>query len=218
MTAEEADLWGDFIADAVALVDDGYTLLRTPSEWGSFLSGCAGDHPTEPDLTSGLGDRIRRLWIDAPLDSSRNDLHFSYEAPTPGDQAHGKHKTKADFRIERKFDAGYCASFVLEAKGLKTPADLTGKYLGKDGIGCFLERSPPYTEDILGGMVGYAYGKHATWLPALAKAITSGTALRQDVVAVVADRMALASDHQRTSLGNPLPITVLHTVLDFETT
>lgn len=106
---------------------------------------------------------------------------------------------------------------MLEAKGLKTPSDLSSKYLGKDGIGCFLERSPPYTRDIVGGMLGYAYSKHATWLPELLKAFNIGKALRQEVVNVAPSRIVVASDHQRSSLGISLPITVLHSVLDFET-
>ncbi|WP_209783100.1 hypothetical protein, partial [Azospirillum agricola] len=86
LTPQEADLWADFIADALDLIDDGHALLRKASEWNSFLGGCVKPVPTEPEITSGLGDRMRRLRNEAPIDSNRDRIQVSYESPTPGDE------------------------------------------------------------------------------------------------------------------------------------
>ena len=79
LTPQEADLWTEFIVDAIELMDDGYDLLRCAEEWSSFAAGCHGPKPTEPDITSGLGDRMKRLWADAPLGSARVACHRAEE-------------------------------------------------------------------------------------------------------------------------------------------
>ena len=215
LNAEEADLWGDFIADAMELLDDGYALLRTPEEWSSFLGGCAGTAPTEPEITSGLGDRMRRLRNEAPIDSDRDRIYVGYESPTPGDERHGIRKSKADFSFEKKFDAGFAAAFVAEAKPLRRPADIPNRYLAADGLGCFLNRSPPYSKELAVGMLGYAYRNPASWIPALAQQLASGTsATRSAAIQLAGGRPAFASDHLRPALGLGV-VTVLHTVLDF---
>jgi hypothetical protein len=218
LTPQEAVLWSDFVADALELLDDAYTLLCGAGEWTKFVSGCHGPKPTEPDLTSGLGDRMRQLWTDAPLDSARDKLTLAYESPTPGDHTHGKYKPKADFRIERKFEAGYGAAFVIEAKSLRIPSDVPNKYLALDGIGCFTHRTPPYTTDILAGMLGYAHKTPAVWEPRLIAILPTKTgAHRQEVIVVDgAGRTVIASDHTRSAIGLSKDITILHTVLNFE--
>ena len=77
LNPQEADLWADFIADALDLIDDGHALSRESSEWGSFLRGCKKSVPTEPEITSGLGDRMRRLRNEAPIDSGRDRIQVS---------------------------------------------------------------------------------------------------------------------------------------------
>ena len=66
-TPQEAALWCDFISDSFDLIDDGHALLCSPNEWSSFLKGCHSDSPTEPEITSGLGDRMKKLQADAPM-------------------------------------------------------------------------------------------------------------------------------------------------------
>lgn len=215
LTPQEADLWADFIADALDLIDDGHALLRTSSEWSSFLGGCVKSVPTEPEITSGLGDRMRRLRNEAPIDSNRDRIQVSYESPTPGDERHGNRKSKADFRFEKKFEAGFAAAFVVEAKPLRAAADIAGRYMAADGLGCFVERSPPYSREFAAGMLGYAYAQPSTWISALAAFLSSPvSATRSAHVQLPRDRPALVSDHPRTTLGLT-PVTVLHTVLDF---
>jgi hypothetical protein len=215
LTAQEADLWGDFIADAMDLLDDGHTLLREAAEWSSFLGGCAGAVPTEPEITSGLGDRMRRLRNEAPIDSDRDRIQIGYECPTPGDERHGIRKSKADFRFEKKFEAGFAAAFVVEAKPLRAKADIPNRYMAPDGLGCFLDRMPPYSQELAVGMLGYAYRQPSSWIPALAAAMESGSsATRSAAIQLARGRPAYASDHPRAALGLA-PVTVLHAVLDF---
>ena len=171
--------------------------------------------PTEPEITSGLGDRMRRLRNEAPIDSDRDRIQVGYECPTPGDEHHGVHKSKADFRFEKKFDAGFAAAFVVEAKPLRKPADIKGRYLAAEGLGCFLERTPPYSRELAVGMVGYAYQNLETWLPTIVQRIgLNGAATRTATVALPGGKASLASDHLRPTLGLGT-VTVLHTVLDF---
>ena len=215
LTAQEADLWANFIVDVLDLIDDGHALLRKSSEWSLFLGGCVKSVPTEPEITSGLGDRMHRLRNAAPIDSSRDRIQVSYESPTPGDERHGVRKSKADFRFEKKFEAGFTAEFVVEAKPLRTTADIARRYMAADGLGCFLSRSPPYSREFAAGMLGYAYTRPSTWIPALATSLSSGTsASRSGHVQMAGGRLALISDHPRAAL-NLEPVTVLHSVLDF---
>lgn len=216
LTVQEAAAWSDFVLDALELVDDAYTLLLVPTEWASFIAGCHAQ-PTEPDLTSGLGDRMKRLWVDASFDSRRDRVFVAYEVPTPGDTKHGKHKSKADFRFERKFEAGYCAAFVVEAKSLRTKADLTNRYLGSEGIGCFTHRAPPYSTAVLAGMLGYAMSNPSTWEPDLGSALTTFPETRRyrSVSVGMAGKQSLASDHPRTHAGLAADVTILHSILDF---
>lgn len=212
LSPQEADLWSDFIVDALDLLEDGHSLLRTPTEWASFLTGCHGSRPSEPEITSGLGDRMERLRIDSPLGSDREKLTIQYEAPTPGDHSHGIRKSKADFRFVRKFEAGYAAAFVVEAKPLSTQADLSSRYLGADGLGCFIHRAPPYSSDLIAGMVGYVRVEPTTWQSRLRTALSSRSETRLDQVEMRGG-LVLVSDHARTQ-GLP-PVTIVHTMLDF---
>lgn len=215
LTPQEADLWSDFIADALDLIDDGHALLRKASEWASFLGGCVKSIPTEPEITSGLGDRMRRLRNEAPIESSRDRIQVTYESPTPGDERHGIRKSKADFRFEKKFEAGFAAEFVVEAKPLRATADIAGRYMAADGLGCFVDRSPPYSREVAAGMLGYAYAQPTSWISALSTCLLSGnTASRSGQVQLARGRAALVSDHPRTTLQLE-PVTLLHSVLDF---
>lgn len=215
LTFQEADLWSEFISDALLLLEDSHALLRTADEWDSFLGGCKSNNPTEPEITSGLGDRMRRLRNDAEIDSNRDRIHVSYESPTPGDERHGTRKSKADFRFERKFEAGRAVAFVMEAKPLRNPGDIAGRYMAADGLGCFIERQPPYSKDLAAGMVGYAYVNPTSWLAAVATSLSAGVAaLRTASVELGVERTSLASDHARTAIGLA-PVTVLHSILDF---
>lgn len=211
----EADLWGEFIADALDLLDDGHALLRTPVEWTSFLGGCFSTSPTEPEITSGLGDRMRRLRNDAAIDSRRDRIQISYESPTPGDENHGIRKSAADFRFEKKFDAGVAVAFVIEAKPLRYPGDLTSKYFGADGIGCFLARTPPYSRHLAAGMLGYTLGKPRNWSQVLENHLAANSSSHRRAKVLVAEtRSVLVSDHPRNALGLK-HVTIIHSVLDF---
>lgn len=214
LTPQEADLWGDFIGDALDLLEEGHALLRMDEEWAAFMGGCHGPSPTEPEITSGLGDRMKRLRDAAPLDSDRDRLQVSYEAPTPGDHAHGIRKSKADFRFDRKFEAGNAVAFVVEAKPLKTNSDMTSRYLGGEGLGCFTERTPPYSTHVAAGMVGYIKAAAPDWSTLLATSV-SGVSTTQRFDHIRArSRVAFASDHCRDALTLS-PVTVVHTLLDF---
>lgn len=211
----EADLWGEFIADSLDLLNEGHALLRTPEEWASFLTGCHSPHPTEPEITSGLGDRMRRLRNEAAIDSKRDRIQISYESPTPGDERHGIRKSKADFRFEKKFEAGVAVAFVVEAKPLRAPSDVTSRYLAAEGMGCFIDRQPPYSRDLAAGMVGYSFTTRPDWFATLESHLTPAAASsRKARVQVTPSRIALVSDHLRTTLGL-IPLTVIHSILDF---
>ncbi|MBP2233488.1 hypothetical protein J2847_006829, partial [Azospirillum agricola] len=131
------------------------------------------------------------------------------------DERHGIRKSKADFRFEKKFEAGFAAEFVVEAKPLRTTADITNRYMAAEGIGCFLDRSPPYSREFAAGMLGYAYSQPSTWISTLATSLSSGTSsTRSGHIQMSRGRSALVSDHPRVTLELE-PVTVLHSVLDF---
>ncbi len=214
-TPQQAELWCDFISDSFELIDDGHTLLCTPDEWSSFLAGCHTEEPTEPEITSGLGDRMKRLQFDAQMGSNRDKLQVGYEVATIGDQSHGIRKSKADFEIRKKFEAGYAASFIIEAKPLRTPADMNNRYLGVEGIGCFLERDPPYSRDIIVGMMGYAFKDYAKWFPLLTEKIgASGSLNGLSIISLPNGKKCHVSEHKRAALGLPCA-TVTHTILNY---
>ncbi|MBI1207486.1 MAG: hypothetical protein GC191_09400 [Azospirillum sp.] len=222
LNPQQARLWLKFIVSAYQLMLDAHSLLLTPEEWNSFLTGCPTRHPTEPDLTSGIGDRMERLWVDAPLGSERNKLRTSYEKPTPGDQHHGKHKTKADFCFQLKYGAGACLTIAVEAKPLRRPADISRKYLADSGLGCFVSRNPPYTRDPVGWMVGYILQSQleVTWQETLTSSLADWPGVGTKRFGLI-DRLdgkcaeVLASDHDRTAIAIADDITILHLLLDF---
>ncbi len=158
---------------------------------------------------------MKRLQREAPMDSNRDKLHVGYEVPPIGDESHGIRKPKADFEIQKKFEAGYAASFVIEAKPLRIPSDMSGRYLGNEGIGCFLERNPPYSRHVVVGMLGYAMKDHSKWASLLTSHIAStGTTSGITVLSLDNGKTCQVSEHERKNLDLPL-VTVTHTILNY---
>ena len=214
-TPQQAELWCEFISDSFDLLHDGHDLLCESVEWAAFLAGCHTGKPTEPEITSGLGDRMKRLQSEAPMESNRDRLHVGYEVATMGDHSHGIRKTKSDFEIRRKFEAGYTASFVIEAKPLNIPSDLSNRYLGDEGIGCFLEKNPPYSRDNIVGMIGYAFKDYAKWHKLLRHGIKTIKPLSTlTEISLQNGKRCHVSEHHRRKLDLP-DVTVTHTILDY---
>jgi hypothetical protein len=216
---QRAVLWAELVRDSLELLRDAHVLLRTRPEWDSFVASCRSATPTEPEVTSGLGDRMHRLWVASGQGSSRDRVRPTYERAIPGDHSHGIRKPRADFWFERKFEAGYCAMFVVEAKRLSAPADAKRKYLSSGGLGCFVARRPPYTEDVLGGMVGYIYNNVIpSWHHRIRQEMITPVCSTLRVGYVHVNSLGLevlASDHDRISIMLPEQLTVVHIMLDF---
>lgn len=158
---------------------------------------------------------MKRLQHEAPMDSSRDKLQVGYEVPPIGDESHGIRKPKADFEIQKKFEAGYAASFVIEAKPLRVPSDMSNRYLGDEGIGCFLKRNPPYSRHVVVGMLGYAMKDHSKWAPLLSNLINkTGAATGINELSLHNGNTCQVSEHKRENLGLPL-VTVTHTILNY---
>ena len=107
---------GDFIADAMDLLDEGQYLTAVAFRVDLLPGRVCCCQPDRAGNHIGLGDRMRRLRNEAPIDSQRDRIQVAYECPTPGDERHGIRKSKADFRFEKKFEEGFAAAFVVEAK------------------------------------------------------------------------------------------------------
>lgn len=213
---DKAYIWASFIERCFELISEAHRILLDPNEWDEFSGGCRRPVPTEPELTSGLGDRVDSS-LDGDWTGAYAGISCSYEQAIPGDDRHGIRKRKADFRFVERLPARPALKLYIEAKPLRTGGHLGTRYFAPCGMGCFLTLSPPYGIEKVAAMLSYVIGgRVADWkyeidrrLPtsSLSPVIRKGDVLLAGVDVV-------ASDHERTNCSERL-LTLLHLQLDF---
>lgn len=159
-----------FVSHVLELIREGYKRLQ-PTALATL---------EEPDITGLLVEKMR-LFIEEMLAlpavhwSNRYDVRDDDPVNVGGQL--GKRRPRVDMTVVACLDNGR-PTFPLEAKRLY-PGSPTGKYIGDDGMGCFLTgKYGSGCPDV--GMLGYVQTDSvAAWLAKVQKAIGGNrTALR----------------------------------------
>ena len=112
--------------------------------------------PLEYGITTELEPFLRQFRREVPGDHflAQHQVAFQAEYHVPSENRAGPHSKKADFYVYTQ-TGGNPTEIVIEAKPLVKERDISHRYLGKDGIGCFFMKDSPYTRGPLGGILAY---------------------------------------------------------------
>lgn len=201
--------WATFCAKRGALCAGG---KRARSRAGADAS-----LPNENAITYELGAYVDRYLQALPIDHRyRGVVVFRYERPLPSGKLAGSAQKRQDFQYAIQFPDS--PQFVVEAKPLIEPRDVTARYLGEEGLGRFIRVDEPYTDDELAALLGYVQKGHANrWRAQIRKAVDAHGDCELVVdVRLGADgpeRSAYSTRHARTHPR--LALWVLHLLLEY---
>ena len=233
-TPVKAELWAEFVVHVTAMLRAAATELRDPTRWAAFKlkRGALGAPrrrarrrvveriPIEDAITSELAHIIRHLRCTVPKGHflRLNEVQFHVEDLVASPTRAGRHSRKIDFLV-------YAATGIdepelaIEAKPLVAEADIAGRYLAEEGIGCFFTPDSPYTRGPLGAMLSYTFNWDGrSWTTEIRAAINAYV----PPVLEVADahiygeaNPTMISRHERSALELG-PIAILHLEMLFE--
>ena len=165
----KAERWSNFVQHVLAVFRSAAEELRRPENWEKFKrkQGALGAPrerkrqkaivraPIEDAITSELILYVRDAYRMIPPRHflRENNVHFVAEHPVPSDIRAGRYSLKADFFVSMAASQNE-PELTIEAKPLRSKADIKRLYLADKGIGCFLEEEP-YTDQPLGAMLSY---------------------------------------------------------------
>ena len=167
----KAQLWSEFLKHVLAIFRTAEAELRRPDNWDEFKKrrGALGKryvrrrqkvtirYPNEDAITTELGHIVQTLRRRLPHGHflRANEVEFHVERPVRSASRAGRHSRKVDFFI---FAASGISApeLAVEAKSVRTHSDITKRYLGNEGIGCFLESDSPYSRAPIGSMLAYS--------------------------------------------------------------
>ena len=163
----KAELWAEFICQVLAIYWKAADQLITPSYWEKFKTkrGALGKAkrkkdqfvsvPLEDAITSEIGALADELRCNLEPEHflRKHDVQFKYEALVYSDVRAGRHSKKIDLEVVSAYpDAPRLA---IEAKPLKSTADIQKRYLASEGLGCFFTSDSPYSDGPVGAMLAY---------------------------------------------------------------
>jgi hypothetical protein len=170
----------------------------------------------EPAITGFIIEAINDLFRAS--NCPRWSVHYSVheDPPVEKEGVSGKSRPRPDIIIEANFEGR--PQYIFEAKRLRKGGYGAGKYVGPDGMGCFI--SGLYASRYLeAAMLGYVQSDSLVhWKDVIKKAIDKrGSSLRlvspqRDVIVIDAFPLEWCSEHQRDKVGHP--ITIYHLLLD----
>ena len=233
-TPVKAELWSEFVEHVLTILRTAAETLRRSENWKAFKQkrGALGvPHtrkrqkvieriPIEDAITSELAHFIRHIRRSLPTGHflRLNEVEFHAEDLVQSEIRAGRHSRKVDFFV-------YAASgidepeFAIEAKPLVHEADIVGRYLAEEGIGCFLTADSPYTRRSLGGMLAYTLnGAGRSWRTEVRAAISEyvpAAIQLADILVAGEPELLICSRHERSALGLD-PIAILHLEMIFE--
>ena len=113
---------------------DAHQLLA----WGhADIKGGLTDQDEEEDITGDLTKAIEQRLSSAEIPErfSRYDIHN--EMPVNSSEKRGKRRRRLDLVV--RSTVGRRPTYIFEAKRLKTNGFSIGKYIGEDGVQCFVK-------------------------------------------------------------------------------
>lgn len=233
-TPVKAELWSEFIEHVLKVLRSAAKELSDPENWAAFKKkrGALGKPrarrrrdiaeriPIEDAITSELAHFIRHIRRKLPSGHflRLNEVEFHVEDLVHSETRSGRHSRKVDFFV-------YAASgtdgpeFAIEAKPLLGQADIVGRYLAEEGMGCFFTSDSPYTRRPLAGMLAYSInGDRRSWrteVRASLSAYVPAVIQLNDVRVAGETDPLICSRHERSSLSLG-PIAILHLEMLFE--
>jgi hypothetical protein len=169
-TEVRAELWSRFVDEAVKILDQAAQELRRADVWTAFgkkrgalskpkvrkKTAVVARLPIEDAITAELGHIARRLRAALPSGHflRLQEVVFGTEHLIESETRTGRYSRKVDFFIYSQIGEAP-PELAIEAKPLRSVADISGRYLGADGIGCFFSADSVYTEQALAGMLAY---------------------------------------------------------------
>ena len=230
----KAQLWSEFLKHVLVIFKQAQEELRQPDTWGEFKKkrGALGRkhvrrrekitkrYPNEDAITTELGEIVQTLRRSLPLGHflRANEVEFHVERPVRSAVRAGRHSRKVDFFVLAASGAN-TPELALEAKTVRIPSDISNRYFGCDGIGCFLESESPYSQEPLGGMLAYSFtDSSASWRHEIESALEEGCypAIWLRCVQIGAEEEpTLVSGHDRTEIGLE-PMAIAHLEMSFD--
>jgi hypothetical protein len=172
----------------------------------------------EEEITGLIVVAMREKLKDSSLPTRFDRYSVGEEKPLAVEGRTGKSRRKLDIVVESSLPRAVKPEYVFEAKRLRKNGYPISKYIGKDGLQCFVNGvyASEYSE---AAMVGYLQsGSASYWEAELARKLSDDTknelkikcslCREQDTSAIVD---SWHSQHERA--GN-VPITVYHLFLD----
>ncbi len=164
----KARVWAEFVQQVLQLYWQATDQLIEPSRWARFIekTGAMGKPkpdgstgtvrvPMEDAITAEIGQLADQLRVALPPGHflRRHDVKFAYEKLVPSENRTGRFSKIVDFHAtSQHIDA---PEIAIEAKPIKSHADIKGQYLGDSGMGCFFTDDSPYTKGPLAAMLAY---------------------------------------------------------------
>ena len=232
-TPAKAELWARFVQHSLGILHIAADTLLQKGHWASFKSkrGAFGKArpikgasatkriPMEDAITSELMAISTKLRVSAPKQHflHEHEVSFTPEALVFCDSRAGRHSRKSDMLIQSLTNAD-APELRIEAKPITRISDIKKRYLGNDGLGCFLTTDSPYTKGALGAMLAYTISESQQSIEnEVNDALASFKPSPLQVVNVTIDdfsKSVTASSHARIALELS-PITILHLELIF---
>lgn len=200
-----------FVADVHQLLawgyQDAYSRIHSPT---------SDKDQEEPAITGFIAEAIEDRIDD--LNRPRWCKNYSvYDDPSEKhEDKSGRSRPRSDLRIKSNMRGG--PKFIFEAKRLRNLGFKESKYVGFDGMGCFISGlyASPYDE---AGMIGYIQSDSLEhWQQMVKDKIDKEAAMlalivpQQDVHIIDAFPLEWISNHRRKSVGRN--IAIYHILLD----
>ena len=220
----KAEIWAEFISQALEIYWQAADQLLEPSYWKEFLKKQGAlsvpKHkkklviriPNEDAITSEIGFLVEE--ISRNLASyhilRRYEAQFAFEALVQSKTRAGRYSKTVDFRVLSNFP-NY-PELAMEAKPLTSVADIKGRYFSEEGMGCFFTADAPYTKGPLGAMWAYTITEALDSMQEEILAqlkLQNPAAIHIQRVAAIGAREFDCSFHERTT-WNLQPISILH--------
>jgi len=173
-------------------------------------------HLEEPEISGLICENIDAIFDDEDSPDWVVEYEIHDDPPVHDLNRKGKHRLRVDIKlISRRFRPRQ--RFCFEAKPLKTGTGVS-KYLGKGGLGQFLDGSYSSDQDI-GGMVAYVQTEDCEkWCSKISKKLNTAS---HKIVrggtwspVTVTDRLTHTYQTKHRRPGRLKSITVIHTLLD----
>ncbi|KFL27551.1 hypothetical protein JP75_25235 [Devosia riboflavina] len=224
-TEVKAEIWARFVEEAIRLLDEAGRELRGADAWHTYVQkrgalsqpkrkGKAHIHvPIEDGLTAELGHIARRLRAAVPLNHvlRLQEVVFETEHLIQSANRTGRHSRKVDFFIYSQLGTN-APEFAIEAKPLRSSADIRSRYLAEEGLGCFFATDSVYTHQPVAGMLSYSLGETPySHLESLRTALEQlePRPMATDQVDLSDPIRLICSRHERAQL-NLTPVTIVH--------